>query len=297
MRIGIIGLGNIGGPIAANLLADNYHVTVLDSDLERVNRLVTLGASSALNPAEVALQTDITILSLPTPEIIIEVAENWLSTAAPNSVLIDISTNSPETIRTLGKKIAERGSYLLEAPLTGGVPGAQARKLVFMVGGDRQAYERCKPVLEKLSRAVFYLGELGLGNTAKLINSLMAFSATWMSLEGLAMATKAGIDLRTIVELVRTAGASNFYMDGMVEYINYKEKPVMFALELAAKDARLIASMGQQLGVPTPVAESIAEVFRAAEKNGLAKRDWSDLVQFMESSAGVQFNLGESSCP
>ena len=86
-------------------------------------------------------------------------------------------------------------------------------------------------------------------------------------------------------------------MDGMVGYINFKEKPVMFALELAAKDAGLIARMGQHLKVPTPVAESVAEVFRKAEKAGLAKRDWSDLVQFMESIAGVQFSLGESSCP
>src|SRR5207253_2407351 len=99
----------------------------------------------------------------------------------------------------------------------GAAVAARARQLVFMVGGERTVYERCLPLLQTLGRATFYLGPLGAGNTAKLVNSLLAFAATWASLEGLAVAAKAGLDLRTMVEVVRTGGAGNFFTDRMVE--------------------------------------------------------------------------------
>jgi 3-hydroxyisobutyrate dehydrogenase-like beta-hydroxyacid dehydrogenase len=152
-------------------------------------------------------------------------------------------------------------------------------------------YERAKPVLEKISRASFYMGPFGCGNTAKLVNSLLAFTCTWTSLEGLAMAAKTGIDLRTMVNVIRTGGASNFYIDNMVEYLNIKEKPVMFGLSLAAKDAGLIEQMGKQLGVPTPVAHSIASVYQQAMAAGLSQKDWSALEGFMEKQSGASLTI------
>jgi 3-hydroxyisobutyrate dehydrogenase-like beta-hydroxyacid dehydrogenase len=135
------------------------------------------------------------------------------------------------------------------------------------------------------------MGELGTGNTAKLVNSLMAFTAIQVSLEGLAMAAKAGIDLRTMVDVVRTGGAGNFYFDTMVEYINIKEKPVMFGLQLAAKDASLIEALGQQLEVPSPVADTIASVFDQAQQAGLGDKDWSALENLMEQQANITLNI------
>ena len=114
--------------------------------------------------------------------------------AAPGAVLVDLSTNSPAVVRELGERLAGSGHHLVEAPLTGGAIGAEKRMLVFMVGGDDEPVARVIPVLEPLGRATFHVGPLGLGNTMKLLNSLIAFTTTWVSLEGLAMATKAGID-------------------------------------------------------------------------------------------------------
>src|SRR4030095_16231860 len=142
-------------------------------------------------------------------------------------------------------------------PATGGAPGAQARRLVFMAGGDAAVFERVKPLLEKLGRATFHVGALGLGNTAKLVNSLLAFTCTWVSLETLAVAAKTGLDLRTMVDVIRTGGATNFYIDRMVELLNERGRPTQFALGLAAKDAGLFLDVARECGVPTPTAAQV----------------------------------------
>jgi 3-hydroxyisobutyrate dehydrogenase len=291
MRVGVIGLGNIGGHVAANLVADGHEVCVHDVAAERCEAAARAGARVASDAADVARRSEFTFLSLPTPEVVLEVGERWLSGAAPGSVLIDLSTNAPRRVRALGERLAAAGCHLLEAPLTGGAPGAKARALVFMVGGEAEVYERCRPLLEKLSRASFHVGPLGRGNTAKLVNSLLAFASTWVSLEGLALAAKAGIDLRTMVEIVRKGGAGNFYIDRMVEGINQRGRPASFALSLAAKDAGLIAELAREHGVPAPLAERIAGVFREGVEAGLGEREWSDVVELMESRAGVALRL------
>jgi 3-hydroxyisobutyrate dehydrogenase-like beta-hydroxyacid dehydrogenase len=163
--------------------------------------------------------------------------------------------------------------------------------LVFMVGGERAVYERCRPLLERLGRAVFHVGPLGLGNTAKLVNSLLAFAATWVSLEGLAVAAKSGIDLRTMVQIVRTGGAGNFFTDRMVEGINERGRRTQFALELAAKDAGLLLDVAREAAVPVPVAAEVAQVLVAAVGAGLGARDFTDLVELIERQAGVALRL------
>ncbi len=291
MRVGMIGLGNIGGHVAANLVADGHALTVFDSDEARCKPLTEAGATAAPGPAEVAQASEITLLSLPTPEVVNAVADAWLNGASKGDILVDISTNSPETVRELGKRVAAAGCELLDAPLTGGAVGAQARMLVFMVGGDRKAFERCEPVLEKLSRAVFHLGPLGLGNTAKLVNSLLAFTSTWVSLEGLSLAAKAGIDVRTMVDIVRTGGAGNFFMDHMVEGINERGRPTQFALALALKDATLIEGLSEATGVPAPIGSQLRRILASAVDAGLGDRDWSDLVEHAEREAGIKLEI------
>src|SRR5262249_28969571 len=159
--------------------------------------------------------------------------------------LVDLSTNAPAVVQAIGARLAAAGRHLLEAPLTGGAPGAKARMLVFMVGGEPAVFERCRPLLDRLGRATFHLGPLGLGNPAKLVNSLLAFTAAWVSLEGLAIAGKAGIDLRTMVDVVRTGGATNYFVDRVVEGINQRGRPAQFALTLAAKDAGLLLDVAR----------------------------------------------------
>jgi len=285
MATGVIGLGNIGGHIAANLVADGNDVVVHDVDADAMAALN--GATAAPDVATVGQLADVTLLSLPTPNVVVAVAAAWADAASPGSILVDLSTNSPALVRELGHRLAASGHHLVEAPLTGGSIGAEKRMLVFMVGGDDEPVARVLPVLEPLGRATFHVGELGLGNTMKLLNSLIAFTTTWVSLEGLAMATKAGIEVQKAVEILRTAGASNFFIDRQVETIDGRGRPTQFALELAAKDAGLFVEWGRTLGAPMPVGAAVKDVLDRAVANGLGGADWSELVAVAEEEADV----------
>jgi len=290
-QLGVIGLGNIGGAIAANLVADQHQVSVFDTDAARTAALAAKGAQPAASLQALARQCEITFTSLPTPSVFETVAAEWSSGAPAGAVLVDLSTNAPALMRAVGARLAASGRHLLEAPLTGGAPGAQARMLVFMVGGDAAVFERVQPLLAKLGRATFHVGPLGLGNVAKLVNSLMAFSATWVSLEGLAVAAKAGIDVRTMIDVIRTGGAGNIFTDRMVEGINERRRPTQFSLALAAKDAGLLLDVAREHGVPTPAAAQVAQAFVAAVGAGLGERDFTDIVELIERLAAVQLRI------
>ncbi len=285
MAVGVIGLGNIGGNIAANLVADGHEVVVHDVDAAAMKAIS--GAVPADDVETLATRSEITLLSLPTPDVVADVAASWAGGSARGSVLVDLSTNSPAVVRELGSRLAGSGHHLVEAPLTGGAIGAERRMLVFMMGGEDEPVSRVRPILEPLGRATFHVGELGLGNTMKLLNSLVAFTTTLVSLEGLAFAAKAGIDVRLAVEILRTAGASNFYIDRQVETIDGRGRPTQFALALAAKDARLIVESGESLGAPTPIGAAVRGVLDEVVAQGLGGADWSELVTFAEGQADV----------
>jgi len=288
-RVGVIGLGNIGGAIAANLVADGHDVTVTDADAARASSID--GATSAATAAEVAAASDVTFTSLPTPEVVVAVAAEWAASAAPGAILVDLSTTLPASNQAIAASLAASGHHFVEAPLTGGAVGAQNRALVFMVGGDAAAVERCRPLLEQLGRATIHLGPVGTGTTMKLVNSLLAFTCTWASLEGLSLAAAAGIDVRTAVEVVRTGGASNFFIDRAVEGINVRNRPAQFALQLAAKDAGLIEQVAEASGVPSAMAAAMADVLADAVTRGLGDHDWSDLVVAAEARSGVELTI------
>ncbi len=287
--VGVIGLGNIGGAIAANVVADGHAVTVTDVDVERAKAIVGAGAVGSV--AEVAAASEITITSLPTPEVVAAVAAEWATAAAPGSILLELSTTLPASNQSLAASLAAAGQHFVEAPLTGGAIGAQGRALVFMVGGEAEPVARVTPLLAQLGRATFHLGPVGTGTTMKLVNSLLAFTCTWASLEGLSLAVAAGIDLRSAVEVVRTGGASNFFIDRAVEGINTRNKPAQFALDLAAKDAGLIVEVATACGVPSVMAAGMVEVLRDAVDRGFGPHDWSDLVLAAEARGNVELTI------
>lgn len=291
--LGFIGLGNIGGAVCANLVTDGHRVTVFDVDGARVEALAAQGAHPARSPADVAAASEWTLLSLPSPPVVESVAREWLDAAGTGGrILVDLSTNAPATVRRLGDLVAAQGSQLVEAPLTGGAIGARNRQLVFILGGADEAVGRVAPLLQSVGRATFHLGPLGNGNVGKLVNSLVAFTTQWVALEGLALAAKYDVDLRTLVDMVRTSGAAMPYLDKRVEQINERGRPAEFALALAAKDAGLMVEAGSEAGAPMPVASALVQMFSFALDEGLGGRDWSDLVEVAERAAEVTLRLG-----
>lgn len=296
--LGFIGLGNIGGGVCANLVADGHQVWIFDVDETRTRPLAGSGAKVGASVQEVGSQADLTLLSLPTPEIMKSVTEQWLEAASGSGkVLVDLTTNSPSTIRTVGARMSERGTRLLEAPVTGGAPGARNRQLLFIVGGDEDLVAEVKPLLETIGRGVYHLGPLGCGNVGKLVNSLIAFTSMWVSLEGLALGAKNGIDLRLLLEMLRSAGAANSYLEKRVEQISERGRPAEFAMALAAKDAGLMLEAGLESGVPMPVASAIQMMLSYAKAQGLGGLDISDLVEVVERAAAVKLELRPPDAP
>jgi 3-hydroxyisobutyrate dehydrogenase-like beta-hydroxyacid dehydrogenase len=289
-RVGVIGLGNIGGAVAANLVADGDEVVVADID---PTRAAAVAGATAGDVAAVAAASEITLTSLPAPDDVAAVVSPWAAAAPAGAILLDLSTSSPAGNRTLAETLAATGHHFVEAPLTGGAVGARNRSLVFMVGGDDEPVARCLPMLDRLGRATFHLGPVGAGTTMKLVNSLLAFTCTWVSLEGLSLAAAAGLDLSTAVDVVRTGGATNFFIDRWVDGIDTRGRTPEFTLTLAAKDARLIDEVAVASGIPAPVAAAVSSVLADAVARGLGDHDWSDLVVAAEARAGTSLTLGE----
>ena len=291
-RIGFIGLGNIGGGMCANLVADGHDVTAFDVDAAKLTAQVEAGARAGKSPDDVAANADITFMSLPTPEVMAAVSEDWLRGAAAGSLLVDLTTNSSTTVRSIGRRLAAGGCHLVEAPLTGGAIGARNRMLVFIIGGDAEQVARVAPLFDALGRGQFHLGPLGTGNVGKLVNSLMAFTTMWVSLEGLALAAGNDIDLQLLLKMVRFSGGANSYLEKRVDEIATRGRPPEFAIELAAKDAGLMLELGRESSVPLPVASAIHQMLVFAKAQGLGGHDISDLVEVMERVTGVPLVLG-----
>jgi 2-hydroxy-3-oxopropionate reductase len=297
--LGFVGLGHIGGALAANLVADGHRLTVYDLDPAPMEALAGAGARAAPSIAEVARHATVTFMSLPTPTAMASAAGEWLEAAdGSGKVLVDLTTNSPAVVRETGARLAASGAHLVEAPLTGGAPGARQRRLVFLVGADDAgAFARVEPLLRSLGRAAFLMGPLGSGSIGKLANSLHAFASMWVTLESLALAQKSGVELRLLVDVLRAAGGATPYLDGRVEEIAERGRPPQFSLELAAKDAGLMVDAGRDLAVPMPMASALLEVLTFARASGLGSHDISDLVEVVERLAGVRLELAPPARP
>jgi 3-hydroxyisobutyrate dehydrogenase-like beta-hydroxyacid dehydrogenase len=290
LRLGLIGLGNIGGAVAANLIADGHHVTVHDTDPARTGALQ--GAHVVGDAGAVAAAADITFLSLPSPGVMDAVSRAWAQGATPGRVLVDLTTNSPATVRAVGARLAADGLRFLESPVTGGAIGARNRSLVFIVGGDEDVVAEVEPLLDTLGRATYHLGPLGCGSVGKLVNSLLAFTTQVVSYEGLALGERYGIDLRTLVDMLQFSGGSQSFIERRVEAINDRGGHADFSIELAAKDAGLMLEAGRDVSLPLPVASAVHQVFVLAKAQGLGDRDINDLVEVLERTTGVQLRLG-----
>ena len=242
--------------------------------------------------AEVAAASEITLTSLPNPTVVQAVADEWAERGRARArCCSSCPPRCPTATGPSPRSWRPAATTSWRRPLTGGAIGAQNRGLVFMVGGDDEPVSRCLPILDQLGRATIHLGPVGTGTTMKLANSLLAMACTWASFESLSLAAKAGIDLRTAVEVIRTAGVTNFYIDRGVEGINVRGKPAEFTLELAAKDAGLINEIAAATGVPAEIAQAARSLLDDAVARGLGDHDWTDLVLAAEARADVELHL------
>ena len=294
MRIGFIGLGNMGGPMASHIIAAGHAVTVYDVRREAAQPHLQNGAQWVDSPRAVAATSEITFTSLPGPKEVEAVAlgeGGILQGAQPDSVYIDLSTSSPTLIRAIQAAYQEKKVHVLDAPVSGGPVGAQAATLAVMVGGDPAIYERVKPVLDAIGNKVSYVGGIGCGLIAKIVHNMVSNGFRALLAEGLTVGVKAGV----APEALRRAIADGAMGQGLTLNHTLPHRiftgdfdTVRFALRLARKDIGLATSLGREFEVPMKMANLLEQEFIEALARGWGERDSTSVFLLQEERAGVK---------
>lgn len=292
--VGFIGLGNMGGGMAGNIQKAGYPMVVHDINEGATRPFLEAGARLARNPADVASQCDVTFTSLPGPKEVEAVAiglEGVLQGAKPGSVYIDLSTSRPTLIREIEPKFREKGVFVLDAPVSGGKSGAQSRNLAVMVGGDKEVFERVKPLLDAFGDKVFYAGAIGAGSVAKLVHNMIGHGVRQAIAEGMTLGVKAGVDTEALWQCIRrgSLGRMNTLHEGFARTVFKGEyEPAGFALSLARKDIGLATELAKEYDVPMPVANLAEQLAIQAMNRGWANMDSSVIVRLQEEMADVE---------
>ncbi len=295
MKEWFIGTGNMGNPMAANLVRAGHEVTVHDLRPEAAVNLREMGARWAASPKEAVPGNEVVFTSLPVPrdvEAVVLGEEGILEGAVEGSVYVDLSTNSPTVIRRLHQVGAERGVIVLDAPVSGGVYGAAAATLAVMVGGDEAVFHRIKPVLDAIGRHVVYCGPIGSGAICKICNNLMSMGTGALLAEALTLGVKAGVDLAVLADVIaNSSGSCKRLTEKFPRYLFKGNFEPGFATALAAKDVRLATDLGREYGIPMDLANIIDQRHVEALHRGWGSEDSDSVARIQEEKAGVQLRL------
>jgi 3-hydroxyisobutyrate dehydrogenase len=295
VRIGFIGLGMMGSHMVANLQKAGHDLAIYDVRREAGEPALKRGARWAETPADAARQSEIVMTSLPGPKEVEDVAlgaNGVIHGAQPGCFYVDLSTSSPTLIRRIHQVLGERGVRVADAPVSGGVIGAEEASLQIMVGSDPDVYEQIKPALLGIGDKITYIGAVGAGAVAKLVHNQIALVVQQVVAEGLTLGTKAGIQPEKLLEAIRGGayGRSNGSVGSNMENIILRgdwDKP-RFALALARKDLGLATDLASEFGVPMPLASVAEQSLIECLNRGWGGKDMTAAWALQEDRADVQ---------
>jgi len=291
MKVGFIGVGQMGVHMARRVADAGYELVVNDAAKDAAASLLDGGAAWADGPAAVADSCRVVLSCLPTPQIVEHVAfgpgglhEGWRA----GDVYVDMSTNSPSTIRRIAEEAALQGVTVLDAPVSGGTKGAESGTLTIMVGGDRAVLEKVRPVLEPMANKIFHVGDVGCGNVAKLVNNMIGLACNSVCAEGLVLGVRAGIDPQVLHDLMIISTANNWSLQQYPRTVFRGDFAPGFKISLAHKDISLALGLGEEYGVALPVAQVVKEDLAAACAQGLGEHGVDAVILPLEEKAGIR---------
>jgi 3-hydroxyisobutyrate dehydrogenase-like beta-hydroxyacid dehydrogenase len=293
MKIGFIGVGNMGGPMCRNIIKNTNHQMVV-FDLDAKAMAACAGAAAGASVAAVAGACDVVFTSLPMPAVVEAVvlgADGVAAHMRAGTVFIDLSTNAPSTAQKLNAALAARGVAMLEAPVSGGVVRAVDGSITIMVGGEPAVFEAQLPLLKSFSGAVVHVGGIGMGSTAKLINNMLAFANMATAAEGIMMGVAAGIDLGKLAEVIKGSSGASSSFNGLATRALSGNRAASFALDLAHKDLRLAQQLADEVGVPSPMGAATLNLLRMARGMGLGASDVTAMIGVYETALGKAARL------
>jgi 2-hydroxymethylglutarate dehydrogenase len=292
MHVGFVGTGNMGLPMAQNILKAGHQLTVYDERREATAPLEGLGARRADDLPSLAREVRVTLLSLPDASVVERVvlgdagAPGLLGGAREGDAIFDLSTVHPESTRRLAARAAERGVRLMDAPVSGSVSGARAGTLAVMVGAREDQVSGCETIFKAVGTTIFYLGAVGKGNILKLINNYIALTNQVALCEAMALADRLGVSRETLGEVVGKSSGASFILDRKLAALVARDYRPGFHVDLAHKDLTLALRLAEGVGAETTVGREAQKLYARARESGFGKLDSSGVLRLLEPQAG-----------
>jgi 3-hydroxyisobutyrate dehydrogenase len=289
--VGFIGVGNMGNPMAGNVLKSGVSMMVFDLHAPSMKNLIDSGAKAAASAAEVVERCEIVLTCLPaSPDVEAAYLEpgGLVERAKPGNVLVDLSSVLPSTPRKIEPRAKARGVHFLESPVSGGVSGARAGTLALMVGGDPAVLDRVRSVLRAMGPNIFHVGPVGAGNTVKAINNMMACVNSLAMMEGVALGVKAGLDPMTVYEVVKASSGGSKALERIPSAIVPRNFEPGFKVRLMNKDLETFNTIAKELHVPVSFSNVAQRYQQAAMAAGLADMDTSVAMTIIERQAAIE---------
>ncbi|MFT0848645.1 2-hydroxy-3-oxopropionate reductase [Actinomycetaceae bacterium L2_0104] len=296
MKIGFIGLGIMGKPMAKNLIKAGHELYVNDHSEEAVAELVELGASPVANGAEAAQASELVITMLPNSPQVTEVAlgEGGIAAGAHQGLIyVDMSSIAPLVSREIHDALAPKGISMLDAPVSGGEPKAIDATMSVMVGGDRAVFDAVAPIIDAMAGTVTYVGSIGAGNIAKLANQTIVAVNIAACAEAFTLAQKAGVDPEAVYQAIRGGLAGSTVMDAKVPMMLARNFDPGFRINLHIKDLGNVLDTGHGVNAPLPLTSLVREMMSVLDGDGHAGEDHASLVRVYEKLANIELTPGE----
>jgi len=291
MKTGFIGLGIMGKPMAKNLLKAGYRLVVFDTNAAPMKELEAAGAETAASSKEVAEKCDVVVTMLPnSPHVraVVSGPQGLIEGAGPGKTVIDMSSIAPLASREIASLLSEKGVEMLDAPVSGGEPKAIDGTLSVMVGGKKDVFERCYPVMKSMAASVVRVGDTGAGNVAKLANQIVvALNIAAMS-EALVFAAKAGVQPDLVYQAIRGGLAGSTVLEAKAPLVMDRKFSPGFRINLHIKDLGNVLETSREIGVPLPLTAAVMEMMQALKVDGLGDADHCSLVQHYEKMAHIE---------
>jgi len=297
MKVGFIGLGGIGKPMAINIAKSGFDLTVTDLREQPLKELAQYGARIVKNPREVAESAEIVLASLPSNVVSEQVAlstDGVIAGAKNGDIYVELSTISPEVVHTIARHAAEKGVTLLDAPVSGGLDQRLEGTLSIMVGGDEKAVAKAMPVFKAFGDKVFHAGESGAGASVKLVNNLLCGINMVATMEALVLGVKAGLSVQTLKEVISASSGGSKVFNGLVDTISTRSPIPPYGqtanqgLHTIGKDVKLAVELAQNLSVPLTLGSTALQPFLAGLANGWADKENWVIMEIFEQMSDVR---------
>jgi 3-hydroxyisobutyrate dehydrogenase-like beta-hydroxyacid dehydrogenase len=293
-NIGFIGLGNIGNPMSRRVLGAGFSLVVYDLNPQAIERLTKDGAEHASSPKDVASHVQKICLSLPTSPIVEAVClgkDGIIEGASAGTIVIDLTSGNPPHTAQIAARLAEKGIHMIDAGVSGGVPGAEAGTLGIMVGGDEKIYEECLPVLKAIGQNIFHMGKIGAGHMTKALNNFCSAANYLAASEAITVATKAGLDPAKVVAAINASSGMSFAtVRRFPQFVlkgDFSHRGGM-ATELIVKDVTTALGIGKEVGVPMFIAGLVQQLYQLAQAIQGPQAPNQSAVKLYEEWSGVE---------